>query len=55
MEKKDSIQTVDEEDAVISIDELIQRKKEEEKIYNITEEEATDDFISELKKFREDL
>ena len=55
MEKKDSIETVDEEDAVISIDELIQRKKEEDKLYNITENEETDDFINELKKFRSDL
>ena len=55
MEKKDTIQTVDEEDAVISIEELIQKKKEEDKLYNITENESTVDFISELKKFREDL
>ena len=54
MEKKDSIETVDEEDAVISIDELMQRKQEE-KLYNLTENEKTDDFINELKKFRNDL
>ena len=55
MQKKDQIQTVDEEDAVISIEELQRRKKAEEKLYNITEKEADDDFINELKHFRSDL
>ena len=61
MEKKDSIQTIDEEDAVISIEELMNRKKEEEdrqesaKLYNLGEEEENDNFIKELKQFRNDL
>ena len=62
MEKKDSIQTVDEEDAIISIEELMDRTKkqqeiteESQKLYNLTEEEATDNFIKELKQFRNDL
>lgn len=55
MEKKDTIKTIDEEDVVISIEELIKRKQEQEKLYNITENEKNDDFINELKKFRSDL
>ena len=55
MDKKDSLEPINEEEAVISIDELMQKKKEEEKLYNINEEETTDDFINELKKFRSDL
>lgn len=63
MEKKDSIQTIDEEEAVISIEELMNRsnqpsyseKIEETKLYNITEEEANDNFLKELKQFRNDL
>ena len=62
MEKKDSIQTIDEEEAVISIEELMNRnnKKQEEKetdskLYNLTDEEENDDFINELKQFRNDL
>lgn len=61
MEKKDSIQTIDEEEAIISIEELLNKtsgKKEnaeENKLYNITEEEANDSFINELKQFRKDL
>lgn len=65
MEKKDSIKTIDEEDAVISIEELMNRsnqnqespkeKQEEKKIYNLTEEEENDNFIKELKQFRNDL
>lgn len=58
MEKKDSIQTVDEEEAIISIEELMNKTnptKEETKLYNISEEEANDNFIKELKQFRSDL
>ena len=62
MEKKDSIQTIDEEEAIISIEELMNRTnstkeeiKEDSKLYNISEEEANDDFIKELKQFRSDL
>lgn len=46
---------IDEEEAVISIDELYERKKQKEKLYNITKEEDNDEFISELKHFRSDL
>ncbi len=53
MKKKDTIKTIDEEEAIISIDELY--KKEKNKLYGITEEEANDKFIDELKNFREDL
>lgn len=64
MEKKDSIQTIDEEEAIISIEELMNKsnktqeditKKEESKLYNLTETEENDDFIKELKQFRNDL
>lgn len=62
MEKKDSIQTIDEEDAIISIEELMNKNlqkvdesKEESKLYNINEEEANENFIKELKQFRNDL
>ena len=62
MEKKDSIQTIDEEEDVISIEELLNRanKKEETsksdaRLYNLSEEEANDNFIKELKQFRNDL
>jgi len=62
MEKKDSIQTIDEEEAVISIEELMNRnnKKQEpkeidNKLYNLTDDEENDDFINELKQFRNDL
>ena len=46
---------IDEEEAVISIEELMQKKDKKDKIYNITEEEENDKFISELKNFRGDL
>jgi len=61
MEKKDSIQTIDEEDAIISIEELMNKKNEESvkqensKLYNLTESEENEDFIKELKQFRNDL
>ena len=65
MEKKDSIQTIDEEDAIISIEELMnkstdksQKKEEpiqESKLYNISEEEDDENFLKELKQFRNDL
>ena len=62
MEKKDSIQTIDEEDAVISIEELLERKNKKEdkeehddKLYKLSEEEENDNFINELKQFRNDL
>lgn len=62
MEKKDTIQTIDEEEAVISIEELMNktnRKTEEPqsetKLYNLGEEEGNDNFIKELKQFRNDL
>ena len=55
MQKKDSIKIVDEEDAIISIEELKKRKQEEEKLYNITEKENNSDFINELKNFRSNL
>lgn len=55
MAKKDTIKTIDEEDAVISIQELTARKSQQEKLYNLTEEEENNDFIDELKKFRNDL
>jgi len=62
MEKKDTIQTIDEEEAVISIEELMNKtnqKQEEQnndtKLYNLSEEEANDNFIKELKQFRNDL
>lgn len=41
-----------EEEAIISYDELLKVK---DKIYNITEDEDTDEFIDELKSFRLDL
>lgn len=41
-----------EEEAIISYDEL---SKVKDKIYNITEDEETDEFIDELKSFRLDL
>ena len=40
------------EEAIISYDELLKVK---DKIYNITEDEETDEFIDELKNFRLDL
>lgn len=61
MEKKDSIQTIDEEEAIISIEELMNRNnqqqenKENNKLYNLSEEEENDNFIKELKQFRNDL
>lgn len=53
MEKKDSIQMIDEEEAIISIEELV--KHEKEKLYQITPEEEDNKFVTELKKFRNDL
>lgn len=41
-----------EEEAIISYDELLKVK---DKIYNITDNEETDEFIDELKNFRTDL
>ena len=41
-----------EEEAIISYDEL---QKVKDKIYNITEDEETDEFIDELKSLRDDL
>jgi len=41
-----------EEEAIISYDELLKVK---DKIYNITEDEETDEFIDQLKSFRLDL
>ncbi len=41
-----------EEEAIISYEELLKVK---DKIYNITEDEETDEFIDELKSFRLDL
>ena len=41
-----------EEEAIISYDELIKVK---DKIYNLTEDEETDEFIDQLKSFRLDL
>lgn len=41
-----------EEEAIISYDELLKVK---DRIYNITEDEETDEFIDELKSFRLDL
>ena len=41
-----------EEEAIISYDELMKVK---DKIYNITDDEETDEFINELKNFRIDL
>lgn len=41
-----------EEEAIISYDEL---QKVKDKIYNITDDEETDEFIDELKSFRNDL
>lgn len=55
MAKKDTIKTIDEEDAIISIKELTARKNNEEKSYNLTENEKNDEFLDELKKFRNDL
>lgn len=64
MEKKDSIQTIDEEEAVISIEELMNRSNKQQeqteieentKLYNITEEEENDEFLKQLKQFRNDL
>ena len=42
----------EEEKAIISYDELMKVK---DKIYNITDDEETDEFIDELKNFRLDL
>ena len=53
MEKKDKIQIIDEEEAIISIEELI--KHEKEKLYKITPDEEDEEFVNELKKFRNDL
>jgi len=55
MAKKDTIKTIDEEDAIISIQELTKRHQQEEKLYNLTENEENNEFIDELKKFRNDL
>ena len=55
MQKKDTLKMIDEEEAVISIEELINKTKQREKLYNLTEEEANDNFIIELKKFRKYL
>jgi len=55
MSKKDSLKMDEEEDVVISIEELLNRKNKNEKLYNITKEEENDEFISELKHFRNDL
>ena len=60
MEKELEPQTIEltdyerqqEEEAVISYQELLSKK---DKLYNITEEENTSDFIDELKSFRLDL
>ena len=41
-----------EEEAIISYDELLKVK---DRIYNITEDEETDEFIDQLKSFRLDL
>lgn len=41
-----------EEEAIISYDELVKVK---DKIYNLTEDEETDEFIDQLKSFRLDL
>lgn len=41
-----------EEEAIISYDELVKVK---DRIYNITEDEETDEFIDELRSFRSDL
>ena len=41
-----------EEEAIISYDELLKVK---DKIYNITDDEETDEFIDELKNLRTDL
>lgn len=54
MKKKDSIKIVDEEDVIISIEELVKRQQSE-KIYNLTEEEENENFIRELKDFRNNL
>ena len=42
----------EEENAIISYQELMMKK---DRIYNITNDEEDDDFINELKSFREDL
>lgn len=64
MEKKDTIKTIDEEEAIISIEELMNKKShppeeikkvQNQKLYNITEEEENDSFLKELKQFRKDL
>ena len=52
MKKKDEIVCIEEEEAVISYEELINRK---EKIYNITKENNDTNFINELKSLRKDL
>ena len=50
MEKKDTIQTIEEEEAIISIEELMNRKNHQQevndKLYKLTEEEPNDDFIN---------
>ena len=50
--KKDNINVEDNEEAIISYNELINTKN---KLYNITKEEENQEFLSELKKFRNDL
>ena len=65
MAKKDSLQTIDEEDAVISIEELMNRNqqsqqenietREDTKLYKLSDEEENEDFLKELKQFRNDL
>ena len=55
MQKKDTIKMIDEEESVISIEELLRKKKQNERLYQITEEEENDEFIKELKDFRNDL
>ena len=55
MKKKDSLQIVDEEEAVISIEELLSQKKYKDKLYNLTNEEENDEFLNELTEFRKDL
>ena len=54
LKRKDQINNIEEEESVISLKEFL-NKKENNKVYNISDDEADDEFINELKNFRHDL
>ena len=54
MQKKDQIEAIEEEESIISLNEFL-KEKGKNKVYNISDDEADDEFINELKNFRQDL